>query len=82
MSRGTDDLVLCTINTGELYSLHITLAKSGTELDGWVNYVKRVALPNYQREQREPYFGLYQSEIETVAQELKDYSENCIKEGA
>jgi len=82
-NRHVDDLVLCTINTSELYAKHMDLAKDpNTTIEDWQDYVKRYAIPTYKKAQREPYFGLYISEIEEVARELADYYSERVKEGA
>ena len=61
------------INTGKLYNQHCTMAREGATLRVWELHVIVNVLPEFKKENDEPYEGLSRAEVSTLGEELRTY---------
>lgn len=73
-------LVLFAQNTQSFYQKHLTMAKEKQTWLQWFNHVKVWVLPTYRKEMGEPFDGMSIVDLGLVADALKAYYEEHIKE--
>jgi len=78
----SNQIAIAIISYGELYEMHLSLARKNASVEDWEKHVRRYAMPAFRRVTHEPFWGLTRNSITAVAEELKEHFETSVKEGA
>jgi hypothetical protein len=68
------------INTGKFYDQHCMMAREGASPRVWMLHTRVNLLPEYRRDNHEPYEGMSIAELDLCAKELADYYRQHLNE--